>query len=258
MNSPNTPESIVLYTPAIPCSGTAGILALLLPSPAHGKKEERASPFRPPSCLLSPPRGKRPSMYDAKAFGPFAFLAYEKSGTGGSIPPSLRLAFPAHEGNGHSSSRRSRASTCFPRARGKWFGFTCITVAGNCFPRAPRNMGKAREATPEKPRFPHIPGTAEWPILFGWGRLSHAGRMMPPPPPYSEPARPGPRARHDPQTGGRIGRAGIFCLFTGSGLHYCPSLEPERMRRVPHFILRYIYALESMVHPHSERSPGRR
>lgn len=26
----------------------------------------------------------------------------------------------------------------------------------------------------------------------------------------------------------------------------------------PHFILRYIYALESMVHPHSERSPRRR
>ena len=238
MNSPNTPESIVLYTPAIPCSGTAGILALLLPSPAHGKKEERASPFRPPSCFLSPARGKRPSMYDAKAFGPFAFLAYEKSGMGGSIPPI--------------------SPACFPRARGKWFGFTCITVAGNRFPRARRNMGKAREATPEKPRFPHMPGTAEWPILFGWGRLSHAGRMMPPPPPYSRTGPPGPRARHDPQTGGRIGRAGIFCLFTGSGLHYCPSLEPERMRRVPHFILRYIYALESMVHPHSERSPGRR
>lgn len=60
-------------------------------------------------------------MYDAKAFGPFAFLAYEKSGMGGSIPP----------------------------------------ISPACFPRARRNMGKAREATPEKPRFPRMPGTAE-------------------------------------------------------------------------------------------------
>lgn len=181
MNSPNTPESIVLYTPAIPCSGTAGILALLLPSPAHGKKEERASPFRPPSCLLSPARGKRPSMYDAKAFGPFAFLAYEKSGTGGSIPPSLRLAFPAHEGNGSGSPALQLLEIAFPAREGICLTTGVLEYWHRCFPRARRNMGKAREATPEKPRFPHMPGTAEWPILFGWGRLSHAGRMMPPP-----------------------------------------------------------------------------
>ena len=120
MNSPNTPESIVLYTPAIPCSGTAGILALLLPSPAHA-------------------------------------------------------------GNGKAVMSNLAVCDCFPRARGKWFGFTCITVAGNCFPRARRNMGKAREATPEK-QSPTCPARRNVPILFGWARLSHAGRMMPPPP----------------------------------------------------------------------------
>lgn len=149
MNSPNTPESIVLYTPAIPCSGTAGILALLLPSPAHGKKEERASPFRPPSCLLSPARGKRPSMYDAKAFGPFAFLAYEKSGTGGSIPPSLRLAFPAHEGNGSGSPALQLLEIAFPAHQGIWG-------------RRGRQRRRSRVS-------PACPARRNVPILFGWG-----------------------------------------------------------------------------------------
>ena len=153
MNSPNTPESIVLYTPAIPCFGTAGILALLLPSPAHGKR-----------------------------------------GKGLPIPSTILFAFTRAREKALHVRCESLWSVCFPRVREKRHGRLYSPVSPACFPRARRNMGKARGATPEKPRFPHMPGTAEWPILFGWGRLSHAGRMMPPP--AVLPNRPAPGLGH--------------------------------------------------------------